>query len=47
MTRVLSLVALFRVAFQTPAIKPSQHGTVTQQVAGTTITVAPAYGPRR
>jgi hypothetical protein len=27
------------VAFQTPPIKPSQHGSVTQQVAGTTITV--------
>src|SRR6266511_447583 len=27
------------LAQQPPAIKPSQHGTVTQQVAGTTITV--------
>ena len=40
MIQLLSAVALVAIALQTaPAVKPSQHGTVTQQVAGTTITV--------
>src|SRR5713101_4796665 len=39
MIQFLSAVALIGLAFQTPAIKLSQHGTVTQQVANTTITV--------
>jgi hypothetical protein len=39
MIRFLSAVALIGLAFQTPAIKLSQHGTVMQQVANTTITV--------
>ena len=34
-----ALMALAAVLAQQPAVKPSQHGTVTQQVAGTTITV--------
>ena len=33
------VLAAAAIARQPPAIKPSQHGTVTQQVAGTTITV--------
>ena len=40
MIQWLSTAALIAAALQTPpAVKPSQHGTVTQQVAGTTITV--------
>src|SRR5258708_24964786 len=39
MIQFLSAVALIGLALQTPAIKLSQHGTVTQQVANTTITV--------
>jgi Protein of unknown function (DUF2911) len=39
MFQFLSAVALISAALQTPAVKLSQHGTVTQQVAGTTITV--------
>lgn len=37
--QLLSVVTLVGLAFQTPAIKASQHGTVTQQVGATTITV--------
>jgi len=33
------VAALIGLAFQTPAVKPSQHGSVTQLVAMTTITV--------
>ena len=32
-------IAIVALAVQAPAIKPSQHGSVTQQVAGTTIAV--------
>ncbi len=39
MLRFLSGVVLTGLAFQAPAVKLSQHGTVTQQVANTTITV--------
>ena len=39
MAQFLAAVALLGLAFQTPAVKASQHGSVTQQVAGTTITV--------
>jgi Protein of unknown function (DUF2911) len=39
MIQFLCALALIGVAFQAPPIKPSQHGSVTQQVAGTTITV--------
>jgi hypothetical protein len=39
MVYFLSAVALLGLAVQAPAIKPSQHGSVTQQVAATTITV--------
>ena len=40
MMKVLALLALAAGVIQEPpAIKPSQHGTVTQQVAGTTITL--------
>ena len=39
MIQFLCAAALIGLAFQTGPIKPSQHGSVTQQVAGTTITV--------
>src|SRR5260370_20776365 len=40
MMKALALLALAGGLIQEPpAIKPSQHGTATQQVAGTTITV--------
>jgi len=40
MVQLLPAVALIAIGFQTPpAVKLSQHGTVTQQVAATTITV--------
>src|SRR5260221_8478968 len=39
MMKTLALLALAGLIQQPPAIKPSQHGTVTQQVAETTITV--------
>src|SRR6266550_2861532 len=34
-----ALLIVMTAVAQQPAIKPSQHGSVTQQVAGTTITV--------
>ena len=39
MIKLCAGVLVLALGQQPPAIKPSQHGTVTQQVAGTTITV--------
>lgn len=38
-TSFVSLLAAVLLVAQAPAIRPSQHGSVTQKVAGTTITV--------